>query len=206
MAEERIVLHGISWQTYERILEDLADRSVPHLTYDQGELEIMSPTAKHEFVTRIIETLVSIVSEEMRVEMTSLGSTTFKREDLEKGFEPYCCFYFANAALVRVKESIDPLVDPPPDLLFEVDITSSSIDKQAIFATFNVPEIWRYNGAGMEILHLVRGSYVKREASQFFQFITSSVLTTLVAESFTLDRLEWVPKVREWVRAQKAIG
>ena len=114
--EGRVLLHNISWQTYERILEDLADCSVPHLTYDRGELEIMSPTAKHEFVNRIVEILVSTLSEELEVEISSLGSTTFKREDLERGFEPDSCFYFANEALVRGKERIDPIIDPPRTL------------------------------------------------------------------------------------------
>jgi Uma2 family endonuclease len=202
--EGRVLLRNISWQTYERILEDLADCSVPHLTYDRGDLEIMSPTAKHEFVNRIVEILVSTLSEEMEVEISSLGSTTFKLEEIERGFEPNSCFYFANEALVRGKERIDPTIDPPPDLVFEVDITSSSIDKHSIFAHFKVPEVWRYDGETIEILKLVQGSYVKVETSSVLPFITAAVLTSFVAESLTLSRLEWMKKVREWARQQKA--
>src|SRR5712691_2397880 len=201
--EGRILLHNISWQTYESILEDLADCSVPHLTYDRGELEIMSPTAKHEFVNRIVEILVSTLSKEMAVEISSLGSTTFKREDLDRGFEPDSCFYFANEALIRGKERIDATIDPPPDLVFEVDITSSSIDKHSIFAHFKVPEVWRYDGEAVEILNLVRGSYVKVEMSSIFRFITPPILTSFVAESLTLGRLEWIKKVRDWAQQQK---
>lgn len=199
----RVLLRNISWQTYEHILEDLADCSAPRLTYDRRDLEIMSPTAKHEFVNRVIEVLVSALSEEMKVEISSLGSTTFKREDTERGFEPDSCFYFANEALVRGKERIDPILDSAPDLVFEVDIARSSMDKHSIFAHFKVPEVWRYDGETMEILNLDRGSYVKVEVSSILPFVTSAVLTSFVAESLTLSRLEWMKKVREWTQQQK---
>ena len=201
--EGRVLLRNISWQTYERILEDLADCSAPRLTYVRGELEIMSPTAKHEFVNRVVEIFVSTLAEEMEVEISSLGSTTFKREDLQRGFEPYSCFYFANAALVRGKERIDPIIDPPPDLVFEVDITSASIDKHSIFAHFKVPEVWRYDGEKTEILNLVRDSYVEVEVSSVFAFVTVAALTRFIAESLTSSRIEWIKQVRTWARQQK---
>ncbi|HEY0796927.1 MAG TPA: hypothetical protein VGD64_14235 [Acidisarcina sp.] len=36
----------MSWETYERLLEDIGDGHV-RLTYDQGRLEIMSPSNPH---------------------------------------------------------------------------------------------------------------------------------------------------------------
>jgi Uma2 family endonuclease len=33
-AEARVVLHNVSWETYERLLSDLEDCSAPRLTYD----------------------------------------------------------------------------------------------------------------------------------------------------------------------------
>jgi len=202
--EGRVLLRNISWQTYERLLEDLADCSVPHLTYDRGDLEIMSPTAKHEFVNRAIDTFVNLVALELEIEARALGSTTYKREDIERGFEPDSCFYTKNEARIRGKDRIDLSVDPPPDLVIEIDITTSSINKHSIFAQFKVAEVWRYDGETIEILELVQGSYVKVETSSVFPLITNAVLTSFVAESLTLSRLEWMKKVREWARQQKA--
>ena len=55
-AAARVVLPNVSWETYERLLSKyLSNCSVPHLTYDQGRLEIMGPTAKHEKVNRNLE-------------------------------------------------------------------------------------------------------------------------------------------------------
>src|SRR5712672_434859 len=99
LADSRVVLHNISWGTYERLLEGRADCSAPRLTYDRGELEIMSPTPEHEKVNRAIDTLVNIAALEIEVEASDLGSTTFRLEDLERGFEPDSCFYVQNEAL-----------------------------------------------------------------------------------------------------------
>lgn len=201
--EGRIVLHGISWQTYETILEDLADRSVPHLTYDRGELEIMSPTALHENIARKIDAIVTLIALELEIDVGSLGSTTFKRYDLQCGFEPNSCFYSRNEALIRGKKEINLTVDPPPDLVVEIDITRSSFDKQDLFAQFGIPEVWRHDGRELEILQLRGGSYVKTETSSVLPFITRQLLTDFIAQSLTLSPLDWMNNVREWARQVK---
>src|SRR5437762_454220 len=152
--EARLVLHNISWVTYQRLLEELADSSSPRLTYDRGELEIISPTAKHEDVNESIKLLVNLVAMELGPAVRGLGSTTFTRADIERGFEPDSCFYVEKEAQIRGKERIDLASDPVPDIVVEIDITNSSLNKSAIFAQFGVPEIWRYDGTAFEILVL----------------------------------------------------
>lgn len=203
LADSRIVLHNISWGTYERLLEELADCSAPRLTYDRGELEIMSPTPELEKVNRALDTLVNIAALELEVEASDLGSTTFRLEDLERGFEPDSCFYVQNEALIRGKERPDLSIDPPPDLVIEIDITNSSINKRKIFAQFGVPEVWGYADQQVEILKLSGGAYVKAETSSVLPFFTAEVLTRFVAESRVLSRLEWMKGAREWARARK---
>ncbi len=102
--ESKVVLPNIRWETYERLLADLEDCSAPRLTYDRGRLEIMSPTPKHENLNRAVEILVNVLAEEFGINSRGLGSTTFRREDLERGFEPDSCFYFQNEPLIRGKE------------------------------------------------------------------------------------------------------
>src|SRR6266480_3954078 len=98
-AESRVLLRNISWKTYESLLEDLADCSAPRLTYKRGLLEIMSPQAKHESIKEIISLLIGmVVCEEFEIDIQGLGSTTFKREDLEWGFEADACFYLPPKA------------------------------------------------------------------------------------------------------------
>lgn len=201
--ESKVVLPNISWETYERLLADLEDCSVPHLTYDRGRLEIMSPMPKHEKLNRAVEMLVNALAEELDINSRGLGSTTFRREDLERGFEPDSCFYFQNEPLIRSKDRLNLIVDPPPDLVVEIDITRPSLDKFSIFAQLGVPEVWRYDGTTLRILHLESSSYVERQSSGVLPVVTNAVLTDFLAESLTTSRLTWLRRVRGWARDQR---
>ena len=88
LSEQRVVLHNIGWATYERLLADNENNSTPRFAYDRGELEIASPSPEHEKFNRRIAQLVLAEAEELGLEAEDPGSTTFRREDLERGFEP----------------------------------------------------------------------------------------------------------------------
>ena len=92
------------------------------------------------------------------MDVLAAGSTTFKREDLQRGFEPDECFSFGDAAgRVRVMDDVDlDAGDPPPDLVVEADLTSSSLNKLPIYARLRVAEVWRYAGGRPDILGLWR--------------------------------------------------
>jgi Uma2 family endonuclease len=199
-AEQRMVLHNIGWNTYERLLADHENNSAPRFTYDRGELEIMSPSPEHEKFNRRIAQLVLAVAEELNIEAEDLGSTTFRREDLERGFEPDSCFYVQNEEQVRGKDRIDLAVDPPPDLVIEIDITSASFSKLPIYAQIGVPEVWRYDGERMTILVLEHSDYAETTESIVLPPVTSIVLTDLVEKSKTTRRTVWLKRVRQWSR------
>jgi Uma2 family endonuclease len=201
--EQRVTLYNVSWETYERLLADLQDSSAPRMTYDRGTLEIMSPSSEHERYNRIAAQIVEELAVEMNINFDSLGSTTFRREDIDRGFEPDSCFYIQNAMAVRGKKRIDLSVDPPPDLVIEIDITNPSLDKFPIFAQVGVPEVWRFDGSRLAIYELSGGDYHERETSIVFPAATASDVTAFIKESETMDRPEWVRKVRGWARARK---
>jgi Uma2 family endonuclease len=147
--------------------------------------------------------LVEELAVELDVDVESAGSTTFKREDLTRGFEPGECFYFRNIERVRGKEDIYlDADDPPPDLVFEVDITNPSLDKLPIFAQVGVAEVWRYVGGQMEMFGL-RGEELRYEAlieSTVLPPLTSDMLARFVEEGLTTGRPAWVRRVRQWAR------
>ena len=68
-AESRVLLHNVSWKTYEALLADLEDCSAPRLTYDRGELEIMSPTLQLELFNDAVKLLMSALGEEWKIEI-----------------------------------------------------------------------------------------------------------------------------------------
>lgn len=201
--EQKVTLHNVSWETYERLLADLRDSSAPRLTYDRGTLEIMSPSSEHERYNRTAAQIVEELAVEMDVHIDSLGSTTFRREDLDRGFEPDSCFYIRNAASVRGKKRIDLSTDPPPDLVIEIDITSPSLAKLPIFAKAGVPEVWRFDGSRLAIYELANGEYVEREASVAFPAVTAADVTAFIGDSETMERPDWVRKLRAWARDRK---
>lgn len=146
LAENRVILDHVSWETFNQLLQELGDKRSQRLAYSQGTMEIMTPLGKHEHSNRFIERLIYTIIDELELEVKSLGSLTLKVDSLKKGVEPDSCFYIQNEFRVRNKQNIEIGVDPVPDLVLEIDITSSSLDKLSIYGALEVPEIWRYNG------------------------------------------------------------
>lgn len=140
------------------------------------------------------------MAEELEVDLQGLGSTTFRREDLDRGFEPDACFYIQNAARIRGKTELDLRTDPPPDVVIEVDITNPSINKFPIFAQLGVPEVWRYQRRRWMILVLEGEGYVEREGSTALPGLTGAVIERLVEEGRSARRPEWLRRVREWAK------
>lgn len=210
--EHRILLPNASWGTYERLLAEREERRSPRFFYDRGVLEILSPPAEHDRSSRVVAALVELLAEEADADLFSAGSTTFKREDLSRGFEPDECFYFASNAgsvreIVAGKGNIElDAGDPAPDVVVEVDITSPSLDKLPIYSRLGVPEVWRHDGGRLGILGLadeVGGEeprYAEAPESAFLPGATGDALSRLVAEGLTLERRVWRRRVREWAR------
>lgn len=201
-SEQRVVLRNVGWDTYESLLRDLEDSSAPRLTYDRGTLEIMSPLRQHEELNRTINLFVEVVTEEWEIDTRNLGSTTFRREDLERGFEPDTCFYIQNAAQIEGTGEIDLLRDPAPDLVIEIDITHPSLDKMALFARLGVPEVWRYDGSEVTFFHLENARYEESETSRALPRVARTVANDFVRRSVTQRKTIWVRELRRWAREQ----
>jgi Uma2 family endonuclease len=202
-SEDSVILRSISWKTYEDLLSDFENQSAPRLAFDRGVLEIMSPSPEHEKYNRALALLVEVVAEEIGLDVENLGSATFKRQDLLRGFEPASCFYIQNADGIRGKTRIDLEEDPPPDLIIEIDITSRSLNKLPIYAQIGVPEVWHYDGAALTILVLDGEQYKESEYSVSLSPLTASVISNFVETSRSTKRREWLRTLREWMRANK---
>jgi Uma2 family endonuclease len=199
-----VILHNISWSTYESLLRDHPDAASPRFTYDQGELLIMVTSPEHEEINRTINLLVELLAEEFGIESRAFGSTTYKRKDLQRGFEPDSCFYFKNEARMRAKKRLNLSIDPPPDLVVEIDISRPSLKKLPLFSAFGIPEVWRFNGTELEIFILKGAEYVKHENSLALPKVTAEIISRFVNESLRMGRLEWIRRVRDWANQSAA--
>jgi Uma2 family endonuclease len=202
--EQRVLLRNVSWETYERLLAENLDNSAPRFTYDRGVLEIMSPSAEHEWYNQLVSDLVKLLARELRIDILSLGSTTFKREEAEKGFEPDSCFYVTRAMQMRGKKKIDLAIDPPPDFVVEVVVTHPSLSKFPICAAFGVPEIWSYDGDHLRIYRLSGSQYTEMPSSGIIPELEANELTDFLELGKTLDSLEWPERVLERFRRSRA--
>jgi Uma2 family endonuclease len=200
--EQRVVLGHVSWETYESLLADHADARSPRFTYSEGMLEIMSPSSEHEKLNQVLATIADLVAEEQETEFECLGSTTFRRQDLDRGTEPDSCFYIQNVERIRGKREIDLRVDPPPDLVIEVEITSPAVAKLPLYARLRVPEIWLHDGRAPRILRLSGDQYEDCDRSGVLPSLTQSVLLEFCEQSKTLTTLAWRRMVRTWAKQQ----
>ncbi len=197
---QRFVLHGFNWPTYERVLDMFGDRPV-RTTYDRGSLELMSPPPIHEVYKRLFLRLFDNLSDELDFGIKACGSTTFRREDLERGLEPDECFYLANMSRVHSWGMIDLRADLPPDLAVEVGNANSSLDRMGIYAALGVPELWRFDGESLQAYELVEGAYVPRPNSPTFPFLPLAEIVTLLHQSKTItDDRQLRRNLKVWVR------
>jgi Uma2 family endonuclease len=198
--EGRLVLHDVAWGNYEAMLRIVGDRPI-RVTYDRGTMEIRMPSQRHEQAAQLLGLFVPRLAEELEIPYEPLGMTTWRRPDIEKGLESDQCYYIQNQAVVREREAIDLDVDPPPDLAIEVDITSSSLDRMAIYAGLRVPEVWRYDGRTMTMAGLdPDGRYRPLESSLSFPGLRPADVERFIDLGRSTDKLRWARELRVWVR------
>jgi len=200
VGEKRLTFRDLDWQAFKQIQSLLAERTRARFTYDNGVLEITMPLEGHERSARLIELFVRVLVVEMGMRMKTMGSTTLDREDLLKSAEPDNGYYIQNYALVADR-LVNLNVDPAPDLVVEVDITHTDINKNTLYASMGVPEFWRFNGRLWRILQLVDGAYVERDRSPTFPIVEKTDLFRFLEAAF-IDEVAAEIDFRQWVRQQ----
>lgn len=203
VGEERLLLHGISWDFYKAFREELRERSGIRLTYSEGVLEIMVTKRPHEFFKTMLAKLVEQILFVTGAPVASGGSMTFQREDLEKGFEHDECWWIQHEADIRGRREFDFTKDPPPDLAIEVEISSSLLNKVSIFAAMGVPEIWRVDGKQLRFLVLQdSGEYQQSEHSRAFPFLKPEHLLPFLKLEDDLDETTRLRQFTKWLGEQ----
>jgi Uma2 family endonuclease len=194
-AETRTVLENVRWDTFVELAEQRRG-SVPRMTFDEGVLELMSPRRQHENIGRLVGRIIETYTEVRGIEIQSVASTTFKRRDLQKAFEADESYYIEHAELIRPKEEVDLTIDPPPDLVIEVEITSSAIQKLKLFAAMGVPEVWRHDGEKLEMFVLTKGDYSARDHSRSLPELTATVINSILERRFEMGETSIIREFR----------
>jgi Uma2 family endonuclease len=201
--QQRIVLN-VDWAGYVGIGEYLRDQPV-RMTYDRGALEIMTLSLEHEQITALLARMVATLTEELNIDVCSGRSTTFRREELDRGLEADECWWIEHEEQMRGKDEFDPDVDPPPDLALEVEISRSVLKRLPIYAALGIPEVWRYDGRTIQILHLTANSqYQLAPTSKALPLVPVAELVQFLKLRHTLSETQVIRQFRAWVRQQQA--
>ncbi len=176
-----VVLRGLRWSDYQRMLEARGDAAVPRLAYLDGELEIMTPSRPHESIKSRIGTLVEVWCLEKGIEFSPYGSWTLEKKTAERGLEPDECYVFGQVA------------EPErPDLAIEVVWTAGGLKKLDIYASLGVSEVWFWR-RGRITVHLLNDSaYTEAPSSRLLPGIDLAQLASF------LDRPTASQGIREY--------
>jgi Uma2 family endonuclease len=200
-----LVLDGIDWRTYSRLVRLFAGRPAVRLAFDQGRLEIMHPLPEHETAAYILGRFIDTLTEELRLPVKAGRSTTFRRRRRQRGLEADNSYWIANEAKVRGQQSIDLRRDPPPDLAIEIDLTHSSLDRMGIYAALRVPEVWRLDRHALTCHVLgADATYEASAQSRAFPQLKMTDIEAFLALRYREEDNTIVRQFREWVRANLA--
>ena len=203
ISETRTVLENVRWETFVELAEQRRG-SVPRMTFDEGVLELTTPQRQHEHIGRLVGRSVETYTEVLGIEICSVASTSFKRKDLQKAFEADESYYIEHAEQIRPKEDLDLTIDPPPDLVIEVEITSSAIRKLKLFAAMGVPEVWRHDGERLQMYVLNDGQYVSIDSSSALPGLTAAMINSILEKRFEFGETALVREFRNSLKAGSA--
>lgn len=199
-AEQRTVLHNVSWETFEALLKDTGEDRGSRFAYDCGTLEIMTPLFEHENPKIQFDRFILFLAVELNLEIISAGSTTLKRKLAKRGIEPDACYYIQNESAIRGKETLDLETDPPPDLALEIDITSSSVNKFNIYSALGITELWRYDGQDLKFYQLVEEQYIECQFSIAFPIVSVQDMSRFIQQSKSMGEIPLLKSFRTWVQ------
>lgn len=184
-ADHIVVLHDVSWEDYERLLEMRGEHSAPRISYLEGEVEIMSPSKDHEAIKSYIGRLLEAWCTDQGIEWSPFGSWTLKQRKDQRGVEPDECFIFGTEKRNR------------PHLAIEIEWTQRGIDKLAIYERLGVEEVWFWRKGVIEVYILDGRELTRIERSHRFPELDLELLASM------LDRDTVSQAIRDFRKATR---
>ncbi|MCC5623071.1 Uma2 family endonuclease [Nostoc sp. CHAB 5715] len=164
-----------SWQDYQALNQQLGDRSSPRIKYRDGEILLMAPLPEHGRKVSVIADVVKVLLDHLGREYEAFTPITMELPQ-ESGIEPDYCFYIENWEAIAGKNRINWGVDPSPDLVVEIDITSYTDVND--YLPYRVPEVWLFRKNQLVIYRLQGDCYTVETSSRYFPNINVSEVVT----------------------------
>jgi Uma2 family endonuclease len=160
-----------SWQDYQALNEQLGDRSSPRIKYRDGEILLMAPLPEHGRKVSVIADVAKVLLDHLGREYEAFTPITMELPQ-ESGIEPDYCFYIENWEAIAGKDRINWGVDPSPDLVVEIDITSYTNVND--YLPYRVPEVWLFRKNQLVVYRLQGDVYSVETSSRYFPNINVS--------------------------------
>ncbi len=167
-----------SWDDYETLSQQLGDRSIPRLKYRPEEIWLMSPLPEHGRNASLVADAIKAILDHLGKEYEAFTPITMKLPQ-RSGIEPDYCFYIDNWQAASGKKRINWEVEPAPDLVIEIDITSYTDVND--YLAYKVPEVWLFKSNQVTIYHLQNNSY---QVSNFSRYFPDIDVLNLIADCF----------------------
>jgi Uma2 family endonuclease len=166
--QDQVIQLRVPWSVYETLVETLGDHSHVRLTYDGEYLEILSPGTLHDLLAQTMSDMLASVRLAWQVRLAGYRTATFRAKKKKGGFEGDLVYYVGGRTNVRLGDrlKVNLAVDPPPDLVVEIDITTRSAGKYPLFARLGILEVWHYTPERFAWYALESGVYVPIETSR----------------------------------------
>lgn len=165
-----------TWQDYCALRDSRGDGSIPRMKFRQGEILLMSPLPRHGREAHVLARIVEILLDSEERDYEAFTPITMDIPE-EGGIEPDYCFYINNWQAAVGKDRIDWQVDPPPDLVIEIDVSTYTAADD--YAPYKVPEVWLFKKKGLKMYSLQGDTYQEVGSSRYFPDVD---LVALVAE------------------------
>jgi len=167
-----------TWQDYQVLSQQRGDNSIPGIKYRIGEVLLMAPLPEHGRNANLIADVIKALLDYFGREYEAFTPITMELPQ-ESGIEPDYCFYIDNWEAIAGKKRINWSIEPPPDLVLEIDVTSYTDVND--YLPYKVPEVWLLKGEQLTIYQLQNDDYRLQTSSQY---VPSMNLSTIVAECF----------------------
>lgn len=200
-----VVIPNAEWATFTRTVRALRAQRNVRIAYDRGDLEISSLRLQLDDGSWDLSHLVGVLTEELDVPLQGGGTTVLRRKRAERAIQPDACFWLARAHKLADARKQGLRVLPPPDLVIEVDVSRSRLNRFAIYASIGVTEVWRLEGKSLTFFGRTEKVFAEITHSRSFPLIMPADLLPVLRDfRQAADQNVVTREFRAWLRQRKA--
>ncbi|HEY4055072.1 MAG TPA: Uma2 family endonuclease [Kofleriaceae bacterium] len=176
MAPDEIrVKRGVSWRALQAFLVKRGDEQ-PRIAYLEGTLELMSPSRKHDHISRRFVAVVEAYLDHLGLRYQTTGAWLLRNAGKAAALEPDESFVLHDLRKKR------------PDLAIEVVVSSGTLKKLEIYRRLRIHEVWFWHRRkGIEVHVLTPRGYEKRTESQCVPSCDFALVRSLLKVPATSD-------------------